>query len=204
MYKKLLLYVSIALLAFVAMPDAYAQRKTMRKGTTQNVQKQNGKITGSVRYKYNDYQGFKTDVGAVVYALPVEALQDIASYEDIKKYEDLAGKKTQYLLAIKELDGNKTLAFMSSHYYESDDKILEELDSKMVNLIAALKSKKVNMALIDAGGTYTMELPYGEYFIVFKSKNRERPTVSELTGRFHVEKILLNTLTELVECDFDY
>lgn len=203
MRKRLLFLFSIVLLALVVMPDANAQRKTTRKSTTQKVQK-DGKITGTVRYKFNDYQGFKVDIGAVVYALPLEAIQNVVSYEDIKKYEDLAEKKTQYLIALKELDGNKTLAFMASHYYESDDKILEELDSKMVNLIATLKEKKVNMALVDSSGAYTMELPYGEYFIVFKSKNRERPTVSELTGRFHVEKVNLTTPVELVEFDFDY
>lgn len=204
MYKKLLLIFSIILIALVSVPETNAQRKSTKRNVTTKVQKQNGTIMGSVRYKFNDYQGYKTDVGAIVYAVPVDALQGIVSHEDIKKYEDLAEKKTLYLMALNELDGNKTLAFMASNYSESYDKTLENLDSKMFDLIASIPSKKVNMALIDSSGIYTMELPYGEYYIIFKSKNRERMTTSELTGRFHVEKINLNSTTELVEYDFDY
>lgn len=206
MSKRILMLFSIVLVILAVSPSADAQRKaaSSRKSTTQMAKKQNGKITGSVRYKFNDYQGYKIDVGAVVYAVHVDALQDILSYDDIKKYEDLAEKKTHYRMALNELDGNKTFASMASHYSEGYDNMLEDLDSKMFDFIASVPSKKINMALIDSSGIYSMELPYGEYYIVFKSKNRERMMTSELTGRIHVEKINLNTPTELVECDFDY
>lgn len=207
MCKRVLILFSIILIALVSLPETNAQRKSARKSTTTRVQKQNGTVTGVVRYKYNDYQEYKADLGATVIAVSKIVIDTIMTSDEIKEYEELAHKRTQHMIARKELmrEGlNGDLAHSVVAWSEANENKFKALDSKFLELFVAAKKNKTNIAMVDASGSYSMVIPYGEYYIVFKSKNRDRQTVAEITGRVCVKALTLNSTTEIMECDFDY
>lgn len=183
-----------------------AQNQTKRHASKIKV-KQECEITGVVRYKFNDYQGYKVDLGATVIAVPVEIIDSVITHREIFSYQKLAERKTEYVRIqndFKKEGLSGDLANMVMSFSKADSERLEELDKKMFEAYVCAKSNKSNMALVDASGTFSMSLPYGEYYIVFKSKNRDRGTASELTGRLHFKRIALTSTKEIIECDFDY
>lgn len=206
MKSKIITFIILIIIGLTSATDATAQKRHTRKATTTTQQKE-GSITGVVRYKYNDYQGYKSDLGAMVIAVPTSAIDSIISFDKIKLYEELAEKKTKHQMIRKELmsEGmNGDLAHTIVSFGESSEKQLEEIDSLIIDAFISAKMNKSNIAVVDASGTYTMSLPFGEYYIVFKSKNRERATISELSGRIHFEKLKLSTPAEIIGYDFDY
>lgn len=205
MPKKIISLVLITMLTITSFV-INAQNRAKSNGNKVKA-KQECTVSGVVRFKYNDYLGYKVDLGANVIAVPVNYIDSILSPDEIVSYEKLAEKQFEYARVQNEfkkegLSGD--LANMVMTFTKSDSDRVDELDKKMVEAFVKAKSKKSGIALVDASGTYSMSVPYGEYYILFKSKNRERATASEITGRIHFERVKLSSPTELIECDFDY
>ena len=81
---------------------------------------------------------------------------------------------------------------------------LDELDGKCLEQSLAIRESCEDFDIIDESGKYELTLPYGEYYILFISKNRERPTVTELTGRKIVKKIKVDKPATLLSIEFGY
>ena len=60
------------------------------------------------------------------------------------------------------------------------------------------------VGLVDNSGKYEVEIPYGEYYVIAKSANRERSTVTELTGRVIFKIVKIDKPVKILSFDFDY
>lgn len=170
------------------------------------VSAQNGNIKGVVKYEYNDYIGYKIDEGAEIYAISVKNAPSV-SYYNWQEYETLA-KRNMYYLQLKNDDelailGDETLRKTAKFSYVDKVK-LDELDRKCMEQFLFMKENAENIELVDASGKYTMSLPYGEYYILAISKNRERPLATELTGRKLLEKVTIDKPVKILSFDFCY
>lgn len=200
--KKLWIAVAICSMLF-GVQNISAQQKV--KSTTEPV-KQEGTIEGIVRFKFNDYQGYKIDIGSTVMIVNTAAIDSIMSYEDIKLYEDLAGRQTNFYISCKDIDGGymETMARNLYQFDKSDEDYLQILDRKVIEAKLMAISNKQSVALVGGDGLYSLKAPYGEYYLVFQSKNRERNTVTELTGRIHFERVNISVPNSIISFDFDY
>ena len=149
---------------------------------------QNGKLKGVVQYQYNDYVGYKVDVGAEVY---VVLKQNAPSLFDISKWNDY---EKSAVASIKWWD-----------YLNGPASTFPGLDADCVKQLELLMEKIDDIALVDNSGKYELELPYGEYYVIAKSKNRSRSfSITEKEGRILVKEVVISKPTTILSFDFDY
>lgn len=181
---------------------AFGQNKGTKKKTPVVPKvEQSCNLQGTVQYKHNDYIGYKIDVGSEIYVYPLEKFSQI--YTLWQEYEKLVKYKMRYL-EYKEYNISDANRRSLSSFSTEKEARLDSIESQLLSEYIKAKDEYVNLSLIDNSGKYSMSLPYGEYIVVFKSKNRTRPTLFELLGRLYFEKINANKPALLVSCDFDY
>lgn len=163
-------------------------------------------LQGIVKYEYNDYIGYKIDVGAEIYVISVSNA-DSVNISDWERYQELAKNYMFYLSIKNDPDtgwvGIETVRSLTE-FSEEKEKELEALDSKCFSQFVHVKSNAEYIALVDGSGKYQIELPYGDYYIAAKSNNRMRGLITEIGGRVILEKITINKPATIVGFDFCY
>lgn len=112
---------------------------------------QTGKITGTVSYYFNDNYGFKTDVGADIYFL---------SSNDLDNSD---------IITLYDWHLERILPSMS----KTD---IDELDKKTYNIWNIIREKAIynnNHVLADGNGNFMKNLEAGNYFVFVQSANRQ-------------------------------
>lgn len=179
-----------------------AQNKNVKKTNTEPQKvEQTCNLQGTVQYRYNDYIGYKVDVGAEVYVYPKEKFSEIFTLW--QEYNQLMKYKMSYLGYGEYNISNANRRSISGYSKERENK-LDSITTHLIGKYTLAKDDYVNLSIIDNSGKYSMSVPYGEYIVVFKSKNRTRLQLFELSGRLHFESINANKQALLVSCEFDY
>ena len=119
-----------------------------------------GTVSGTVTYFYNDFIGYKPDVGATVYVTTAEC-DLLSDYLDEAELSNITG--------------------------EPIDSILELNTYRMLSKI--LKDSLVATTNVNGLGEYTIDLPEGNYRLIFKSVGRKRINLVEVDGRVEVERV---------------
>lgn len=163
-------------------------------------------VKGVVKYEYNDYVGYKIDEGAEIYVIPTQKADSI----DINiwgEYESIAKNYMTYLKYkndddFKGLDEATISRFAG--FSTSSKIVLDKYAKDCYNQYIYFTENAEYVELVDGSGKYSLKLPYGEYYIMAKSKNRERPILVELTGRVLIEKVTINKPVKIISFDFCY
>ena len=119
-----------------------------------------GTVSGTVTYFYNDFIGYKPDVGATVYVTTSEC-DSLSDYLDEAELSNITG--------------------------EPIDSVLECNTYRMLHKI--LKDSLVATTNVNGLGEYTIDLPEGNYRLIFKSVGRKRLNLVEFEGRVEVERV---------------
>ena len=119
-----------------------------------------GTVSGTVTYFYNDFIGYKPDVGATVYVTTSEC-DLLSDYLDEAELSSITG--------------------------EPIDSILEINTYRMYYKI--LKDSLVATTNVNGLGEYTIDLPEGNYRLIFKSVGRKRLNIVEIGGKIEVERV---------------
>ena len=128
--------------------------------TLNSCDKPIGTVSGTVTYFYNDFIGYKPDVGATVYVTTAEC-DSLSDYLDEAELSNITG--------------------------EPIDSILEFNTYRMLSKI--LKDSLVATTNVNGLGEYTIDLPEGNYRLIFKSVGRKRINLVEVDGRVEVERV---------------
>ena len=142
----------------------------------------NCKVQGVVRYFYNDFVGYRADLGAEIRFIPVTPQATIPNCDKWSDYYWKSHTVISYLIKVEEWkdeciyygDNKKTLQSL----YGVDDEYMEkfsQLSSDLIPEVTPLLERDEYMCLVDNSGMYLIELPQGEYYGVMKSANRKRP-----------------------------
>lgn len=164
------------------------------------------KVQGVVRYEFNDYVGYKVDIGAEIKFIAKEDA-DSLNVLHWDEYEKLAKKQSYHLIMKQSAEdsyvGEDVIRSFSGFSVE-DEARLKELDK--ICLIEYVKGVSLSsyVGLVDNSGKYEVEIPYGEYYVIAKSANRERSTVTELTGRVIFKLVKIDKPVKILSFDFDY
>lgn len=165
---------------------------------------QNCNVQGVIRYKYNDYIGYKADLGAAVYFIPKS---DTVKFlmTAWNRYLELAPRKSQYLLMKEDYysDEYDETIRNACRYGKAEEETLERIDGTCATELPKVESAPSFVTVVDNSGKYEISVPYGEYYIFIRSNNRSRMTVTELLGNVHLEEIKLNTPMKLFNHDFE-
>lgn len=170
-------------------------------GFVSTVEAQTCKVQGIVRYYHNDFVGWKPDVGSEVWVVPKNKKYPTKVWLD---YQDQCERWLQYRklakyaygyeksMEVSGFVGEDSLMVLSGHcllqllYIEDDDN----------NCI-------LKQALITGDGSYSLDLPYGKYYIICKSANRKRNTLLEMNNRYYIYLVNLNSSSKILNFDFD-
>lgn len=152
-----------------------------------SVYAQNGKIKGVVQYKYNDHIGYKIDIGAEVYVISKKNAPNF-NLQKWNEYEDAAKVSIKYWEYLNEPAGT-----------------FPDLDTYCKQQYKIVSENFEDVALVDNSGKYELMLPYGEYYIFLKSKNRNRSfSQTENEGRILVKEVNINKPLIILSFDVDY
>lgn len=165
-------------------------------------------IQGVVQYEYNDYIGYKIDTGSEIGVVSVKkALELGVVAEDWRNYEKLAKQYMKYLSWKNDDElsvyGISTIRDITGFSIDTEIE-LKKYDNLCCEQYIKLLGNYEYETLVDGTGKYALTLPYGEYLIFAKSKNRQRPLSTELTGRILVEHIIINKPSKIISFDFCY
>lgn len=160
------------------------------------------KVQGVVRYYFNDYQGYKPDLGAEIYIVPKKEKDTIPHYKNWVEYEELINKKISYLKYHEYLP--KIEAERFSGYKEAYDSLITNNSFICLSDRIAIEDRLAKFTvIIDASGLYSIQLPYGTYYFLFKSKNRTRGSVLEFQNRYYIKEIKIDKPTLMISFDFE-
>ena len=163
-------------------------------------------LQGVVRYEYNDYVGYKIDVGAEIGVVPVSKA-DTVNYSTWQVYEDLAKRRTNYIMCENDEElkilGDANLRGIARFSHADEAKLDSILVYIMTQYMAASKLFEC-IGLVDASGRYSITLPYGEYYVFAKSANRVRSLLPERWGRLILKKVKIDRPAQVLNIDFSY
>lgn len=163
------------------------------------------KISGTVTYFYNNYQGNKADVGAQVFCIDSIA----ANLDIIEKLERIAGSARYYEQYI-----NDSLEVVARHRRRKETDIVPQRGMEGMRrwgIDGVLAFKEIDKALsiptmldkytingeksdkrqVDGVGNYSFtNRKVGTYYVIIKSANRNSPYIGiMLLGRIYIEKV---------------
>lgn len=149
---------------------------------------QNAKLKGIVQYQYNDHVGYKVDIGAEVYVISKQNAPSSFNISEWNEYEKSA------IVSIKYWD-----------YINEPADAFTKLDPLCAKQLKLAMECIEDIALVDSSGKYELELEYGTYYIIAKSKNRNRSfSITENNSRILVKEVVINKPITILSFDFCY
>ena len=170
-------------------------------GITANAQQ--CKVQGIVQYYHNEYIGHKADMGAEVMFIKYSSTLKIPNRQKWETYQDIVEKSIKAAYYRKYF--SKAEAFENAGLTEEDLTKMQELGLELaVEKNDAIEKGLVKYTtIVDGSGMYEISVPYGIYYVLIKSKNREYPSVLEYENRYHMVRVDLKSPTQIISFDFD-
>lgn len=109
-------------------------------------------VTGTMVYKFNDYQGYKPDIGSEIHFVKLNKLNKSL----IKDMNNFESSKIRYIISL---------------YEKTDNSIFKEESTRIAKyLLNNLKDKP--STIVDGSGNFKKKLSSGRYMVIVKSRNR--------------------------------
>ncbi len=162
---------------------------------------QSCRVQGVVRYYHNDYYGWKPDVGAEVWVVPKNKKYPTKLW---LHYQDQCEKWLLYRKLAQHVYGHQK-SLEESGFVGEDSLLALSLECLVQRIYVENPDNKciVKQALITGDGFYSINIPYGRYYIICKSANRRRGTMLEHENRYYICEVNLNSGSKILNIDFD-
>ena len=168
------------------------------------------KVQGVVRYYYNDTFKYRPDLGAEIRFIPKTKQDTIPSCNKWDEYENKSRKVVNYLLTVAEWkdegiysSDNDSMIRGVWGIEEGDVERVKSLSEELFTEVLLLLQNEEYMTVVDNNGLYNISIPQGEYYVVMKSANRDRPFMAELLGRIYVKEVSIESSTKVISHDFE-
>lgn len=168
------------------------------------------KVQGVVRYYYNDTFKYRPDLGAEIRFIPKTKQDTIPSCDKWDEYENKSRKVVNYLLTVAEWKDEGIYSSDKDSMIrgvwgveEGDVERVKSLSEELFTEVLLLLQNEKYMTVVDNNGSYNISIPQGEYYVVMKSANRDRPFMAELLGRIYVKEVSIESPTKVISHDFE-
>ena len=159
------------------------------------------RVQGVVRYYHNDFVGWKPDVGAEVWVVPKNKKYPTKLW---LAYQDQCERWLQYRRLAEYAYGYQKSMEVSG--FVGEDSLLTLSGEVLLQRIYIENADNrciLKQALITGDGSYSLNVPYGRYYIICKSANRKRNTLLEMNNRYYIYEVSLNSSSNILNFDFD-
>lgn len=164
---------------------------------------QNCDVQGVVRYFYNEYIGYKADIGAEVMFIKYNSKYKIPQIKNWINYQTLLDNRRKYLKYRKycNVEESEKVSGFKEEYVDS---ILS-----LSRILLIEKEKIINngivkySAVVDGTGKYSLKVPMGTYYVLFKSANRNLNTYLEKDNKYYMIRVELNSPAKILSFDFE-
>lgn len=150
-----------------------------------------GTIKGVVTYYFNDYQGYKPDIGAKVFVTKINC-------DTIKEYLSVS-KDVAFVDELNAIRGIKShfSDYLSKIKYYAKDSIEYDKKEKLANaqFFNATKSvvNEIYKTSVDGTGRYSIDVPPGEYNVIVVSSGRQNLNLLEINGNIKIERTFVKS-----------
>jgi hypothetical protein len=167
------------------------------------------KISGTITYFHNDYQGNKADVGSIIYVsdssnnkIDFNAIDSLIKgeylynvYNESKDIEDKRSSKKRNA----DLE-NKTPEFIltnAKNYGVNTQKGYHNLDTRATIPANTFMKSPEYTTKADGAGNYNINIKRpGAYYVLVKSAHREGVGKTTMEGRLYLEKVKISDADE--------
>lgn len=160
-----------------------------------------GTVTGVVTFFFNEYQGYKPDIGAKVY-ITSENCDSIDNYLSAFQAKERIQLYNYYIEEYKTIGESENKESIDDLYksIESEQKTLNNYakDSTVFKLNeekAFLKFNKITTnkdiykTTVDGSGNFTIDVPPGKYNVIIVSVGRTKVNLLEHSGQILIKAI---------------
>ena len=166
-----------------------ANSHSQSKKLTSKPQQNNVTIRGVVTYLFNDYQGYRPDVGANVFICPVPKSRGDTG-QSMRVHISMMG----YELAKMRQQMSKLTNSESS---TDDVANFHKIDLATSRICDSLKeSPGCIKIVVDGNGNYSKRVKPGLYIVLVVSKNRTGSTLTECEGMIAIEQVIASSNEE--------
>ena len=163
------------------MPSANSHSQSQK--LTSKPQQNNVTIRGVVTYLFNDYQGYRPDVGANVFICPVPKSRGDTG-KSMKVHISIMG----YELAKMR---QQIIKLTNSESSTDDVADFHKIDLATSRICDSLKeSPGCIKTTVDGNGNYSKQIKSGIYIVLIVSKNRTGSTLTECEGMIAIEQVI--------------
>lgn len=163
-----------------------------------------------MRYYYNDTFKYRPDLGAEIRFIPKTKQDTIPSCDKWDEYENKSRKVVNYLLTVAEWKDEGIYSSDKDSMIrgvwgveEGDVERVKSLSEELFTEVLLLLQNEEYMTVVDNNGSYNISIPQGEYYVVMKSANRDRPFMAELLSRIYVKEVSIESSTKVISHDFE-
>ncbi len=140
-------------------------------------------IRGVITYFYNDYQGYKPDVGAEIYILQL-SLEN----KEFNSIDTLLKRFREYSFYYLGIE----IQSYGNSVNREDIERFNNIDRITYNLCDSIKSSKYCIKVVaDGSGNFSRKVKKGNYFILIISKNATRATMTEARGMIDRSSVII-------------
>lgn len=160
-----------------------------------------GTVTGVVTYFFNEYQGYKADVGAEVY-LTSENCDSINNYLDAshaKQRIELNKLNLEELESYGENENSEMINDLNKliksdqeivSSYTKDTAIFDQNEEKAFSKLHKIKTNnETYKTTVDGVGNFTIDVPPGKYNAIIISIGRTKENLLEVRGQIIIKSI---------------
>lgn len=172
-------------------------------GTSICINAQKCNVQGVVQYIYNDYIGFKPDTGSEVMFIKYSSTHKVPNRQKWETYHSMVEKWIKFDKSREYLRRDEALEY--SGYKQGYKDSIQTLGAELLLERITIESEGLikYSTVVDASGKFDINVPYGTYYILIKSKNRKLTTGLEFYNRYYMVRTVLNTPTKIVSYEFD-
>jgi hypothetical protein len=156
-----------------------------------------GKINGVATFFFNKYQGYKPDIGAKVYVtkLNCDSIKDFLFAEEINSSIEfdksmIKEYKSMSLSGIEDLENQLKDSQIRLNKYAKDSADFRVKEVGISGSLFAIRTDKNTLkTTVDGVGNYSIEVPPGDYYVIFISSGRKKSNMLESSGNIIVESV---------------
>lgn len=175
-----------------------------------------GTVTGVVTFFFNEYQGYKPDIGAEVYLTSenCDSINDYLNASHAKSRIELNNSSIEESKLYGEEENKEMINDLNKliksdqeivDSYTKDTTIFSKNEDKAFSKLHRIKTnKETYKTTVDGVGNFSIDVPPGKYNAIIVSVGRTKVNLLEVRGQIIIKSIEVKSKEKMnIDCKFE-